>query len=156
MIESAWIDSMSAPSALCTSLWRASGTLPWNCLLTTEISKLVPQLWRTGGRRQLGRTDRREEDGFVLGKSRGSRDVTLAKTYSPLMSVTSTSVASSALRRSSSISCTDGMMFPRLWRVWHSVKVSSGFSFLKKKVRENIRQTWSRRALGEARRGNPR
>ena len=85
MIESAWIDSMSAPSALCTSLWRASGTLPWNCLLTTEISKLVPQLWRTGGRRQLGRTDRREEDGFVLGKSRGSRDVTLAKTYSPLM-----------------------------------------------------------------------
>jgi hypothetical protein len=34
------------------------------------------------------------------------------------MSVTSTSVASSAVRRRSSTSCTDGMIFPRLWEVW--------------------------------------
>jgi len=54
----------------------------------------------------------------VLGRSRGDRDVTLAETYSPLMSVTSTSVASSAVRRRSSTSCTDGMIFPRLWEVW--------------------------------------
>ena len=49
LMESAWMDSISAPSALCTSRWRASGALPWNCLLTTETSKLDPQLWRRGG-----------------------------------------------------------------------------------------------------------
>lgn len=49
LMESAWMDSISAPSALCTSRWRASGALPWNCWLTTETSKLDPQLWRRGG-----------------------------------------------------------------------------------------------------------
>ena len=119
MMESAWMDSISAPSALCTSLWRASGALPWNCLLTTETSKLDPQLWRRGGEtsaRSDGLPGRGRFQG--LGKSRGGLDVTLAETYSPLMSVTSTSVASSATRRSSSTSCTEGMIFPRLWEVW--------------------------------------
>lgn len=46
MIVSAWMSLMMGSSAPCTNLCFANTALPANFLLTTETSKLDPQLMR--------------------------------------------------------------------------------------------------------------